>query len=62
MYHDCPPQTYEVGVVVATAVDILTSVAEYHSSILRDYILSETQDEVCVLFGAQDACMEGGRI
>eukprot|EP00731_Ephydatia_muelleri_P027779 Em0019g652a len=37
--------TYEVGAVVATAVDILASVAEYHSSILRDYILSETQDE-----------------
>lgn len=37
--------TYEVGVVVATAVDILVMVSEYHSSILRDYILSETQDE-----------------
>lgn len=37
--------TYEVGAVVATAVDILSSIAEYHSSILRDFILTETQDE-----------------
>ena len=45
-----------MGVVVATAVDILTSVAEYHSSILRDYILSETQDEVCSGWRGEGVC------
>lgn len=43
--------TYEDGIVVETAVNILHSVAEFNSSIVRDHIL-QTDDivsEVCAL-------------
>ena len=41
-------QVYEDCDVVGTAVDILMSIAEFHCSILRDYILqdSDSQSEV----------------
>ena len=43
------PQTYEVEEMVVVAVDILNQIADYNSSILRDYILkhqSDSMDEV----------------
>lgn len=38
-------QVYEDGDVVGTAVDILMSIAEFHGSILRDYILQDTENQ-----------------
>ena len=44
--------TYEDGVVVETAVNILHSVAEFNSSVVRDHILqtAETVSEVGVVW------------
>lgn len=38
-------QVYEDSDVVGTAVDILMSIAEFHGSILRDYILQDTENQ-----------------
>ena len=38
-------QVYEDGDVVGTAVEILMSIAEFHCSILRDYILQDTDNQ-----------------
>ena len=45
---NCPcvlMQVYEDSDVVGTAVDILMSIAEFHCSILRDYILQDTESQ-----------------
>ena len=36
---------YEDREVVGTAVDILMSIADFHCSILRDYILQDTESQ-----------------
>ena len=39
-------QTYEVEEMVVIAVDILIQIADYNSSIVRDYILKHQSDSV----------------
>jgi len=37
------PQNYEDADIVSTAVDILASIVEFNSSILRDHILQQNE-------------------
>ena len=58
MYEDCD--------VVGTALDILMSIAEFHSFVLRDYILQDNDNQNEVRReegrkGGREEGMEGGR-